>query len=71
MCLRERLPRISVPLLPKDEDVVLDIQSLSAQCYDRARYDRDIDYGKQPPVELESEDIAWGEELLRESGLRS
>jgi hypothetical protein len=68
--LRQRLPRIGVPLLPEDEDVVLDIQAVYTQCYDRARYDRDLDYTQEPPVALTDEDAAWIAELLRTKGLR-
>ncbi|NCO43596.1 MAG: hypothetical protein COZ06_28235 [Armatimonadetes bacterium CG_4_10_14_3_um_filter_66_18] len=68
--LRQRLPRIGVPLLPEDEDVVLDIQALYTQCYDRARYDRDLDYREEPPVSLSEEDSRWVRQLLSDRDLR-
>jgi hypothetical protein len=68
--LQERLPRIAVPLLPEDKDVVLDIQWVFNRCYDLGRYGLDIDYSQPPPVPLTDEEKAWLEKLLREKGLR-
>jgi len=68
--LQERLPRIAVPLLPEDKDVVLDIQWVFNRCYDLGRYGLDIDYTQPPPVPLTDEEKAWLEKLLQEKGLR-
>jgi hypothetical protein len=68
--LQERLPRIAVPLLPEDKDVVLDIQWVFNRCYDLGRYGLDIDYSQPPPVPLTDEEKACLEKLLREKGLR-
>lgn len=69
--LPSRLPRIRVPLLPEDPDVVLDVQATFNRCYDAARYDLDVDYAQPPPVALPPADSAWLEAHLREAGLRA
>ncbi|MCX7969368.1 MAG: DUF4058 family protein, partial [Armatimonadetes bacterium] len=68
--IHERLPRIAVPLLPEDKDVVLDIQRVFDRCYDAADYALDIDYTQPPPVPLTDEEQAWLENWLKEKGLR-
>src|SRR5207248_1306869 len=45
--LRERLPRIRIPLRETDADVVLDLQLIVDQCYVNCGYD-DIDYRAEP-----------------------
>jgi hypothetical protein len=67
--LRTRLPKISIPLRLSDKDVILDLQSLVDEVYDRGRYDR-INYNRPPEPPLEEPDQAWGEELLRAAGRR-
>ena len=68
--LQTRLPRIRIPLLPEDPDVVLDVQAVLTRCYDAARYDLDLDYTRLPPIALPPSDMAWVEDYLREQGLR-
>ena len=67
--LRQRLPRVAIPLRPSDDAVVLDLQDLIETCYRRGRYD-DIDYAEALRPPLEPEDAQWAEALLRERGLR-
>lgn len=63
MPLRQRLPRLPIPLRRSDARVVLDLQTIIATAYDRGRYD-DIDYSKplNPPLDLVDEQ--WARELL-------
>ena len=68
--LQTRLPRIRIPLLPEDRDVVLDVQAVLTRCYAAARYDLDIDYTRMPLVALSPSDMAWIEDYLSEKGLR-
>ena len=63
--LRERLPRIRVPLAGDDPDVPLDLQAGLARVYEDGAYDEQIDYGKPCHPRLSSEDQAWAAELLR------
>jgi len=67
--LRERLPGIRIPLRPSDPDVVLDLQQLIDQCYERGRYNV-IDYQEDPSPPLPPADARWADELLRQKGLR-
>ena len=69
--LRQRLPRIHVPLADGDPDVVLDLQEVLDRCYDDGAYARALDYRQDPPVPLGRADAEWADALLRERGLRS
>jgi Protein of unknown function (DUF4058) len=68
--MRQRLPRIRVPLTSGDPAVVLDLQETFDRCYDEGAYARRIDYRRDPPVPLSPEDAEWAAALLRERGLR-
>ena len=68
--LARPLPRIGVPLLPPDPDVVLDMQAVFTRTYDAAAYGDVIDYTEPPPVPLPPGEAAWMDALLREKGMR-
>jgi hypothetical protein len=68
--LGDPLPKVKIPLRPKDQDVVLDLQSLIELCYRKGRYEGDIDYAREPYPPLRGEAAAWVDELLRNKGLR-
>jgi hypothetical protein len=68
--LRERLPRIRVPLSAGDRDLVLDVQTIFSRCYDEGAYERRINYEDEPQPPLPAKDIEWAHELLRAHGLR-
>lgn len=68
--VRQRLPRFAVPLADGDPDLVVDLQALFNRVYDEGVYARRIDYRKEPPLLLRSEDVLWADALLREKGLR-
>jgi hypothetical protein len=65
--LRERLPRIRVPLAGNDPDVVLDVQAVLAHAYEAGSYQDLLAYDRpcQPP--LGAEDQAWADERIREA----
>lgn len=67
--LRERLPRLRVPLAGEDPDAVLDLQAAFDRCYDEGAYARRLDYQGQPPAPLRSADETWADGLLRERRL--
>lgn len=67
--LRDRLPSIRIPLRPSDADVVLPLQRLIDEACERGQYNED-DYALRLEPSLATEDAAWSESLLRESGLR-
>ena len=68
--LRERLPRIAIPLREPDPDVVLDLPSIITHCYDNGAYAVRVDYDQPPPEPFRPDDAAWADELLRSARLR-
>lgn len=68
--LRERLPRVSIPLRAPDADVVLDLPPIFDLCYDNGDFAREIDYNASPEVPLSHADSVWVDALLREKRLR-
>ena len=66
--LREPLPNIRVPLRPSDSDLVLQLQPLLDECYERGRYR--MNYQQPPDPPLAEEDGVWVDQLLREQGLK-
>lgn len=69
--IRDRLPRIAVPLDPSEPDLVLDLQAVFDRNYDEGAYSREIDYTQDPIPPLRPEDAAWADALLKERGLRT
>jgi hypothetical protein len=65
--IRERLPRIAVPLRPEDRDVVPDLQQVLDEAYVKGRYDR-TDYAQPLAPQLPDADSGWAAELLRGVG---
>ncbi len=56
--LRQSIPGIQVPLMA-DAWVMLELQPLVHQIYDRARFGLAIDYQRQPLPKLSGEDWGW------------
>jgi hypothetical protein len=65
--LRQRLPRIRVPLADGDPDVVLDVQAVVAQTYEAGSYRERLRYDQPCVPPLPAEDQAWADELIREA----
>lgn len=68
--IRERLPKILIPLAKDDQDVGLDLQAVFDRCYDNGYYADIIDYRREPIVVLGPQDREWVHTLLKEKGLR-
>lgn len=68
--LRDRLPRIRVPLSEGDGDLVVDLQTMLSRCYDEGAYERRISYEGEPQPPLSTKDREWAHELLRAHDLR-
>lgn len=65
--LTDQLPTVSVPLLPGDGDVKLDLQAVFQRTYEEGPYSREIDYQRdtiEPPVA--EEDLAFVKARLAE-----
>jgi hypothetical protein len=67
--LRERLPRISIPLSDEDADVMLDLQAGLEQVHVEGRYARRIRYDDPCDPTLAAEDQAWAADRI--SGFRA
>lgn len=70
LTVRQRLPRIPIPLEPDVEDAVVDLQEVFDRCYENGAYGGILDYTKDPPVALRHEDVRWLKSLLKRKGLR-
>ena len=68
--LRDRLPKLAVPLRQGDPQVTVDLQSLLEEVYAKAQYGRRIDYARPPEPPLSAEDEDWADALLRGAGRR-
>ena len=65
--LRDRLPKIPVPLRAASADAWLDLQEVLDGVYDRACYS-DYVYEEAPTPRLNRKDAAWAKALLRKQG---
>jgi hypothetical protein len=66
IALPQRLPEITIPLLPGDPDVPLDLQTAFQRAYDDGPYQREIEYGKDPIVpRLKPEQAEWAAAVLK------
>ena len=65
--LRERLPRIRIPLTAGDPDVKLELQPIVEQVYKDGCYDDRIDYGKPCKPPLSPADQAWANQLIKKA----
>jgi hypothetical protein len=64
--LRDRLPRITIPLRQPHDDAVLDLHAALDTVYTRARYAAEIDYTQPvPPPTLRPADALWVAESVR------
>ena len=61
------LPNIRIPLRPTDTDVVLQLQPLLDECFERGRYRLHYSETLNPPFALE--DTEWMKQRLQEQGL--
>ncbi|MEZ6063161.1 MAG: DUF4058 family protein [Planctomycetaceae bacterium] len=58
--LRQRLPRIAIPL--DETDVTLDLQAAFERCWDEGPYPELLHYDGNPPGELSHDDTTWARE---------
>jgi hypothetical protein len=63
--LRQRLPRIRVPLADDDPDVVLDVQAVLEQTYEAGSYRERLRYDRPCVPPLSAEDQTWADGLIR------
>lgn len=68
--LRDRLPRIKIPLKHGERDEILDLQQVMTLAYEDGPYSVRVDYSLPCDPPLKSDDARWANELLIEKGLR-
>jgi hypothetical protein len=65
--MTQRLPQIGIPLLPGDQDVPLDLQTVFDRAYEDGPYSREIEYGKDRIVpRLKPQQAAWAADLFKQ-----
>lgn len=65
--VREELPNFPLPLLERDGDLAIPLQSLFEKLYDANRYATRVDYSLPPVPPLRSLDAEWAESLLKKA----
>lgn len=68
--LQHSIPAFPLPLKSEDAEILLELQPLLNQVYDRASYDLAIDYTEEPVPPLLEADKAWADALLRKKQCR-
>lgn len=68
--LRNRLPRVGLPLAEDDRDVSLDLQAVFTRCWEEGPYPELLHYDRPPPGRLTLEETSWCEQLLQQAGGR-
>jgi hypothetical protein len=62
--LTQRLPAVPIPLRRTDRDVLLDLQPLIDQIYEKGRYAEDIDYSEPLRPPLSADEAEWAAKLV-------
>jgi hypothetical protein len=62
--LRQRLPRLRVPLADGDPDVVLDLQAAVAKVYEAGSYADRLHYDQPCVPSLSADDQAWADQQI-------
>lgn len=68
--VRQRLPKVAVPLLEDDPDVTFDLQAAVERTWDGGPYPTVLNYDRAPSGRMLPEDVTWCEQLLAEKGFR-
>lgn len=62
--VRDAIPVFPLPLLPDDQEPVVDLGAVLHDVYERARYRLIIDYNRRPDPPLSAADAAWAAQHL-------
>jgi hypothetical protein len=65
--LRDRLPRLEIPLKSPDADAVVDLQEVFDCAFEQGGYAETVDYQQPPSVPLSQADLKWVVERARSS----
>jgi hypothetical protein len=66
--VREPLPTVPLPLRPGEPEVVVDLAAVLGTVYERGRFDRIVDYAREPDPPLAASDREWARALLQRLG---
>lgn len=69
--LDQPLPEVTVPLIPGDAEVKLDLQKALGTIYDIIGYDELMDYTLPPPGRLSADQLTWIDERLKRARVRN
>jgi len=67
--VRDPIPVFKLPLLPGDDEPLLDVGALLHEVYDRGGFDLAINYDEAAVPPLEGDDAQWANQLLRNASL--
>src|SRR5258707_4050872 len=62
--VKQPLPKLPVPLLSPDEDIVVDLAAVFSTAYERGRFGRRINYQSRLPAGLSGEDQRWAADIV-------
>jgi Protein of unknown function (DUF4058) len=62
--LKQPIPSVPIPLLPGEEEPILELQKLLNYVYQRGRYHLALDYSQPPQPPLSEENVQWAKTLL-------
>jgi hypothetical protein len=65
--LRQPIPSFSLPLLPGDEEPLIELNNILHELYRRARFDLRLDYSRPAVPPLRLEDAEWAEMLIAQA----
>ena len=57
--MEQKLPVIPIPLKAPDPDLTIDLGEVFRMAWKRGRYERAIDYRKQPELPVDKDEMAW------------
>ena len=66
--MRQPIPPISIPLLPRDPEPQFDLNAVLHALYERARFDLVLDYSRPPVPALDEEDTASARAIVAGRG---
>lgn len=65
--VRQPIPIFPLPLLPDDQEPLVNLNELLSAVYERAGYDLILNYSEPPVPPLNNGDAAWADEILKKA----
>ena len=67
--LSDAIPSCPLPLMPGDEEPLVELGAILHALYERARYDLSLDYSQPPVPPLHPRDVDWAKTLIKAAGM--